>query len=107
MAGSYPREAACEAVRVGLAAWGKVTKLVVVRAVLVFGGTPSSARVAILATVAWTPRILRGAAWTIAAEHAGVAESVLVVTPRMLSLVIEAIHPRVGLPGAPGASAPV
>ena len=103
MAGSYVREAAC----ILASLWGKVTKLVVVRAVLVFGGSPSSTRVSLLATVAWTPRIRRGAAWTIAAEHAGVTESVLVVTRRILSLVIEAIHPRLGLPGAPGASAPV
>ena len=67
MAGSYVREAAPEAI-----IWGKVTKLVVVRAVLVFSGSPSSTRVSLLATVACTPRIRRGAAWTIAAEHAGV-----------------------------------
>ena len=101
MAGSYVREAAPEAI-----IWGKVTKLVVVRAVLIFDGAPSSARVRILATGAWTPRIRGRAAWTFTAERACVTESVLVVTRLIFSLVIEAIHPRVGLPGAPGASTP-
>eukprot|EP00964_Phaeocystis_antarctica_P135369 scaffold99745_cov66-Phaeocystis_antarctica.AAC.7 len=71
--------------------------------------SPTSARVGSLATVAWTV----AAAWAVTAERAVVADSVIAVSGIRLTVfrvfchVIEAIHPREGLPGAPGASAPV
>eukprot|EP00964_Phaeocystis_antarctica_P128113 scaffold91829_cov60-Phaeocystis_antarctica.AAC.6 len=66
-------------------------------------GSPGLRRVPRLRP-AWASK--RAVGLLVPAERAGVTESVLVGTRRKFCHVIEAIYPRVGLLGAPGASAP-